>query len=364
MFLFLLTSFCVFGVVTAYLFRVWHGANSFALVFAVTVSAVMYSFVGTPEENAMDLKFSAKNSVLAEALIGNKLNPGQKSDLDGLNALTESLKKKLDANGDDINGWVLLARSYMQLRNFKKASEAYESALKILPGQTDLMIDFADSLAMIDGGDLSGRPMELISQVLKKEPTHQKALALAATNAMNNKQIKTAVRYWERLKDTLPGDSEDSSRISNLIIALQGGSGSLPETELSKSSVERELSGKLIIDSELFSYVKKSLTTDSAIFLIVKEKNGIPMPIAVRKISYSDFNTSFVENKSLTFEVSDRHSLRSGKKLSDFFEVLVSARLSLSGEPKPDVNDLKTNVSLVKNGDDSIKLRFLKNDDN
>ena len=61
------------------------------------------------------------------------------------------------------------------------------------------MIELADSLAMIDNGNLSGRPMEIITQVLEVEPSHQKALALAATNAMNNTEIENAISYWSRL---------------------------------------------------------------------------------------------------------------------------------------------------------------------
>ena len=49
--------------------------------------------------------------------------------------------------------------THEKTKNFKKASDAYEEALKILPGQTDLMIELADSLAMIDDGNLNGRPM-------------------------------------------------------------------------------------------------------------------------------------------------------------------------------------------------------------
>ena len=64
----------------------------------------------------------------------------------------------------------------MKTQNFKKASDAYEEALKILPGQTDLMTELADSLAMIDGGNLNGKPMKLITRVLEVEPLIKKHL--------------------------------------------------------------------------------------------------------------------------------------------------------------------------------------------
>ena len=56
--------------------------------------------------------------------------------------------------------------------------------------------------------------------------------------------------------------------------------------------------------------------------------------------------------------------MRSEVKLSDFGEVIVSARLSLSGEVKPQAEDLTTNVSLVKSDNKFVNLQFLKNTDN
>ena len=222
MFLFLLTSFCIFSGVAIYLYRIWGASYTFSLVSIATISAVMYSMIGTLSENAMDVSFSAKKNLLTESLFGNTLVTDQAPDVNGLSEYIQSLEKDLSVDRGNINKWVLLARSHMKKQNFKKASDAYEEALKILPGQTDLMTELADSLAMIDGGNLNGRPMNLITRVLEVEPTHQKALALAATNAMNNTEIENAISYWIRLKNTLPENSDDAEKVSNIIRALKG----------------------------------------------------------------------------------------------------------------------------------------------
>ena len=324
----------------------------------------MYSMVGTLSENAMDISFSAQKSLLTESLFGNTLITDETKDVRGLNEYIRSLEEDLSVDGGDINKWVLLARSYVKKQNFKKASDAYEEALKIIPGQTDLMTELADSLAMIDDGNLNGRPMELIARVLKMEPTNQKALALAATNAMNNTEIEDAVSYWVRLKDTLPQGSDDAEKVTNIIRALKGESP--PSSVISSTNNRREkvLEGKLSIDKDLFSSIRKSLTKKSAIFLIVKERKGVVMPIAVKKILYDEFKESFNESKFINFKISDNHSMRTEVKLSDFVEVIVLARLSFSGEVKPQAEDLTTNVSLVKSNGKSVDLQFLRNADN
>ena len=115
------------------------------------------------------------------------------------------------------------------------------------------------------------------------------------------------------------------------------------------------------IDKDLFSSIQKSLTKKSALFLIVKEK-WIAMLIVVKKILYDEFKESLIKVSSsiLRYLI---HSMRTEVKLSDFVEVIVSARLSLSGEVKPQAEDLRTNISLVKSDDKFVKLQFLQNTD-
>jgi len=320
--------------------------------------------VGTLNENAMDVSFSAQKSLLTESLFGNTLITDETKDVHVLNKYIRSLEKDLSIDSGDVNKWVLLARSYVKKQNFKQAAHAYEEALKILPGETNLMTELADSLAMIDDGDLSGRPMKLITRVLEVEPTHQKALALAATNAMNNTEIENAISYWSRLRNTLPTNSDELEKVVNIIRALKGETPRRSDSSSTSNLGKTVLEGKLSIDNDLFSTIQKFLTTKSNIFLIVKEKNGSAMPIAVKKIPYGEFNDSFIKRQFINFKISDIHSMRTDVKLSDFIEVIVLARLSLSGEVKPQAEDLTTNVSLVNSDSKFVKLQFLQNTDN
>ena len=84
MFLFLLTSFCIFSGVAIYLYRIWGASYTFSLVSVATISAVMYSMIGTLSENAMDVSFSAQKSLLTESLFGNTLVTDQTTDVSGL----------------------------------------------------------------------------------------------------------------------------------------------------------------------------------------------------------------------------------------------------------------------------------------
>ena len=153
-------------------------------------------------------------------------------------------------------------------------------------------------------------------------------------------------------------------KVLKIIRALKGENPPRSDFSSTNNLAKKVLEGKLSIDKDLFSLIQKSLTASSAIFLIVKERNGVAMPIAVKKILYDEFKEPFIKSKVINFKISDVHSMRTEVKLSDFGEVMVSARLSLSGEVKPQAEDLTTNVSLVNSDNKFVKLQFLQNTDN
>lgn len=52
-------------------------------------------------------------------------------DLPAVAELVTGLERKLENNPDDLQGWVLLGRSYHHLQNWTKATEAFEQAKKL-----------------------------------------------------------------------------------------------------------------------------------------------------------------------------------------------------------------------------------------
>ena len=87
------------------------------------------------------------------------------------------------------------------------------------------------------------------------------------------------------------------------------------------------------------------------------------MPIAVKKILYDEFKESFIKSKFINFKISDIPQHENRSQTQRFCRSYSFARLSLSGEVKPQAEDLTTNVSLVKSDDKFVKLQFLQNTD-
>ena len=126
--------------------------------------------------------------------------------------MVAKLAQRLEKEPDNVEGWVILARTYYTQRKFNEAAAAYERLTKLLPDEPDLYADYADALAMSQGRRIAGKPMELVNKALALDPNQWKALAMAGTEAFDRKDYKTAVAYWERLKATA-GDAPIGKQI-------------------------------------------------------------------------------------------------------------------------------------------------------
>jgi cytochrome c-type biogenesis protein CcmH len=87
--------------------------------------------------------------------------------------MVEALARKVKERPDDAHGWELLARSMAALGRYPEASQAYAHLAALLPGEAQVLADYADALAMAQGRKLAGRPRELAQRALEIDPKHR-----------------------------------------------------------------------------------------------------------------------------------------------------------------------------------------------
>lgn len=119
-----------------------------------------------------------------------------------------ALAKRLEQNPNDLQGWMMLARSYASLEKYNEASSAYAKATALKTDDAELWADYAFALAMAQGQKLAGQPTDLIEKALQLDPENPKALELAGSAAFERGDHKLAIDYWERLSKKVPADSE------------------------------------------------------------------------------------------------------------------------------------------------------------
>src|SRR5450755_2114067 len=131
--------------------------------------------------------------------------------------MVEGLAQRLKQHPEDADGWVLLAHSYQALERFAESADAYAHADAIMPNDPGLLADYADTLAMAQGRRLAGAPAALIERALAIDPKQKKALALAATVALEARDLDASIAYWRRLAAELPIGSDDARQVADVI---------------------------------------------------------------------------------------------------------------------------------------------------
>ena len=242
------------------------------------------------------------------------------------------LAAKLRENPNDVDGWKLLGRSYGALQRFDLSADAYARAATLAPRDPQLLADFADALAMARGQSLQGEPEKLVQRALEIDPTNLKALALLGTAAFERKDFQRAAEVWKRMLDHVPPGSEDARAIQANVdeaLALKGG---------------RVVRGEVRLSEKL----KAQASPDDLVYIFARAVEGPPMPLAVARKRVRDLPTSFA--------LDDTMAMAPGAKLSNYPRVVISARVSKSGNANPQPGDLQGASAPVANDASGVRV--------
>jgi cytochrome c-type biogenesis protein CcmH len=249
--------------------------------------------------------------------------------------MVERLAGKLQAAPNDPEGWHMLARSYIAVGRLPEAAQAYERASQMSPRDAQLLADYADTLAMVNGRNLDGRPTELVKAALAVDPKHPKALSLAGTASFNRGDYPGAIAYWKRLHALLPADSAQASGIAASIAEAEskaGGAGS--------AGIE----GTVVLSDALRSQLQPGTT----LFVFARPAQGSRMPIAIARAP--------VGNWPFAFRLDDSSAMNAQQRLSTQGEVVLGARISANGMATPQSGDLVGTLGPVKVGAKGVKI--------
>ncbi|HTL25004.1 MAG TPA: c-type cytochrome biogenesis protein CcmI, partial [Burkholderiales bacterium] len=258
-------------------------------------------------------------------------------------AMVERLAERLKTDSANVEGWMLLARSYGAFGRFRESADAYATAVKLRPGDAQLLADYADALGMALGRKLEGEPEKLVARALEIDPRNLKALALAGTAAFERKDFAAAAKYWERMLPLVPPDSEDARSIrSNLDEALAMAKGGAPP--VTAAAPKGGLRGEVKIAPAIAA---QAAPTDT-VFIFARAAQGPPMPLAVLRKQVRDL--------PVQFSLDDSMAMAPGANLSGAPQVIVGARVSKSGSPTAQPGDLQGLSAPVANDASGVTI--------
>lgn len=240
--------------------------------------------------------------------------------------LVANLAQRLRENPDNGEGWALLGRSYMFLEQPGEAAQAFAKAHALLGDEPDLLVDYANALAMQAGGDLRGPAATLLEKALDQSPDNSRALWLAGLAAAQRGDDEQAGRYWRRLLQQLDPEGEDAATIRARLTEL---SGEKPTTPTSVSATPIGITVEVSIAPEIASRVGPQ----DPVFIFARAANGPPIPLAAVRRQVADL--------PITIRLDDDDAMMPGRSLSDADRIVVGARISRSGGPIPQSGDIQ-----------------------
>jgi cytochrome c-type biogenesis protein CcmH len=281
-------------------------------------------------------------------------------------AMAAKLAAKLEKDPNNVDGWVMLARTYYALNRHADAARAFDRAVVLVPDNADLLADYADALGASEG-ELRGKALELIERALKADPTHWKALALAGTAAFNRKDYRQAVDYWERMKKSVPPDSPLAGSVDASIAearalgGLKPGPASAAATPSAPPAAEpakgvatavqappgpsgASIAGTVSLAAALAA---KAAPTDT-VYIFARPAEGARMPLAIIRKQVKDL--------PFRFTLDDSMAMAPNFALSNFPAVVVGARVSKSGNAAPQSGDLEGLSPAVKIGATGLSI--------
>jgi cytochrome c-type biogenesis protein CcmH len=156
-------------------------------------------------------------------LLGNPaaLHPRAPVDQQSIEKMVAGLAARLEANPDNPQGWMMLARAYQVLGRLPEAEKAYERIGQTINNDPDLLTAYAEVAAENAGGRFTGKPDALIAQALKRDAQHPNAQWLAGSSAFARGDFEQAIRLWTPLLQKTPPGSENAQVLEAAIAQAQ-----------------------------------------------------------------------------------------------------------------------------------------------
>ena len=302
-----------------------------AVVLAVALplgSMGMYMWVGQPEAlNPLALK-----------------TPDQVDPKD-LTKMAQTLAEKLQDKPDNLQGWVMLGRTYRTLENFDAALRAYDSALK-LSDDDDLKLERIEVIAMQRQGQFEGEPWNVIREVLQRDPQHFGALLTAGSASYAEGKFADALKYWEQARKPLDANNPDLQGLESAIATVRERLGMPPAKATPAATSGLNVTGQVSLSAAL----KSKASPNDVVFIYATPANGDRMPLAIFKTTVSQL--------PFNFTLDDSTAMAPDRKLSAAGEVMVKVRVTKSGNAMPQSGDLSGSLGPVKVGAKGLKLEI------
>lgn len=267
------------------------------------------------------------------------------------------LEKRVKQNPRDTQAWLALADLYRAQHDDRAARTALEKVIALKGMTAQSWADYADVLASLTGGSLSGDAGRAIDKALALDPANLKGLWLKASQAHDEHRFTEALSWWRKLRGALPADSPDArmidanivedTRLAGLPLPAGAASADVPvsvSASMPGATAAGGVYGTVSIDSRLAGRVQH----DATLFIYAKAADSPGPPLAVMRTTATSW--------PVNFHLDDSMAMIPSRRLSQFDKVVVEARISRSGQATPGPGDLYVTSPVLRPAGQKLAL--------
>ena len=116
-----------------------------------------------------------------------------------LDSAAETLAARLKKNPDNLEGWMLLARTYTNVRRFGEASAAYARAIELDPNNADLRSAYGETMTLAANGMVTAAARKVFEETLNRATTDARARFYLALADFQSGAKQQALDQWVTL---------------------------------------------------------------------------------------------------------------------------------------------------------------------
>jgi cytochrome c-type biogenesis protein CcmH len=272
-------------------------------------------------------------------------------------AMVAKLEKHLHDEPSDLQGWLMLGRSYLALNRFDDGIVAYDHARRLDSKSAEAAMGLGEAMSMRAGGEITPPAAELFEAALVLAPGNPKALLYGGFAAASRGDRTLARSRWLALKSQHPPERIEQMldmRIAELgSDAGPGGgepagpaAGNMPGaapagTSASPAGTSPPSGGlsaaQVTVTISLAPALKSRLVSEAPLFVFAREPGSRGPPLAAKRLSTAAIGTQV--------SLSAADSMIPGRVLISGQRVSITARVSFSGQPVPSAGDLYGELS-------------------
>lgn len=298
------------------LWRAGRLRSALALAAALGLgNAALYAALGTPQ--ALD----AASRSAADDLAGN----------------AAALRRSLQADPEQPEGWLLLARAEALLGNPAAAAAAWAEVLEREPDVPALLVEAAQARADADPQRrIDDQALAWLERARHIDPQAQRALWLIGIAQRQRGQPAEAAATWQQLLALLEGSTAASVRAQ--VDQARAEAGLAPLAEPATPAPAPPLV-RVRLDVDPARLAGRGLDPATPVFVQVHDLAGTPMPLAARRLR--------LDQLPVELALGDGDSVMPTTPLSAHRQVRVSARISVGGSAARSAGDIESAVATV-----------------